>query len=227
MHTFASRAFSFTDLQGNSGELVLTLEPPHPTEHHGVPIWKCEYAFGPPIAKKHHAVGVDFIQAFVCALQIARGYLLGYFPDGRIKWQGRTDCGLPLRESAHADDEQDIPSREQGARGLRSIATRNLGYRDETGQTRKVLLSVFEPIADNEHSWKCGIAFDYEDGADLQYGRGEDKIEAMLDALAIARLVFLAMTSNGSLLEDVESLACDDLPQKINGAFLLSRADAA
>ncbi len=54
-------------------------------------------------------------------------------------------------------------------------------------------------------------------------GRGTDAIEAILDALAIARLVFSSMVANGSLLNNSDLLDCEDFPQKVGRAFWLYR----
>lgn len=243
MDILAKRAFAYTDKNGNSGEVVLTIQMPYPTEHNGVPIWKANYVFGPPIAKGHHAVGVDFIQVFLCILQIARSYLTAHYPDGRLQWQGRIDCGLPIFTSTPppprlniwgfrspaapfapnptAQIADEVPS--EGY--LQRIATRELGYRDEHGITHTVLLSVFAPISDQGHVWKCGIAIDHSENAPLRYGRGADPIEAILDALAIARLVFSSMVGNGTALNEGDLLDCEDFPQKVGREFWIHRVE--
>lgn len=224
MDVLAKRAFVYTDKRGNSGEVVLTIQRPYLTEHNGVPIWKGDYVFGPPIAKSHHAVGVDFIQVFVCALQIARGYLMGYYPDGRVLWQGRIDCGLPFSTDAQPSNAAEIADEEPNEGTVKRIATRELGYQDEHGITQTATLSLFAPISDGAHAWKCGIAIDYTENAPLRYGRGADAIEAILDALAIARLAFSSMVANGSLLNEGDLLDCEDFPQKVGQAFWLPKA---
>jgi hypothetical protein len=224
MDILATRAFGYTDKSGNSGEVVLTIQMPYPTEHNGAPIWKGDYVFGPPIAKGHHAVGVDFIQVFLCALQIARSYLMAHYPDGRVLWQGRIDCGLPFSTNAQPSHAEQIADEEPIEGSLQRIATRELGYRDEQGTTQTATLSIFAPISDDGQAWKCGIAIDHTENAPLRYGRGADAIEAILDALAIARLVFSSMVANGSLLDEGDLLDCEDFPQKVGRAFWLHRA---
>jgi hypothetical protein len=209
---------------GEAGEVILTISTPHPSERNGVPIWKGGYAFGPPVAisMADKIVGVDFVQVFVASLRVARGCLEGEFPDGRVQWQGRTDCGLPWRTSGKQSSQVlPIPTEEPSDSNVRTLATRTLGYRDEHGTTQRVTLSIFEPIEASDRSWKCGVAFDHVEGAPLRYGRGRDAIEAMLDALAIARRVFAAMTAKGSSSEEGDWLDCEDLPQKIDGGFEL------
>jgi len=226
MDILAKRSFRYIDEKGNSGEVVLSIQTPYPTEHKGVPRWEGDYTFGPPIGKGGHAVGVDFFQVLISSLQIARGYLTGYYPDGRVEWQGRMDCGLPWHTEAQRSDESEAPSEEPNEDDLRRMATRELGYQDDHGTTQMVPLSIFEPIAKSDRLWKCGVAFDYVEGAALRYGRGLDAIEAMLDALAIARLVFSSRRAKGNLLKDADLLDCEDFPQKINGAFWLVRSSA-
>ena len=225
MDILAQRAFGYTDKNGYSGEVVLTIQMPYPTEHNGVPLWKADYMFGPPIAKGHHAVGVDFIQAFLCALQIARGYLTGHYPDGRVQWQGRIDCGLPFFTNAQPPLTAEIAAEEPNQGTLQCIATRELGYRDEQGITQTALLSVFTPISEEGHIWKCGIAIDHVENAPLRYGRGADPIEAILDALAMARLVFSSRVAKGTLLNEGDLLDCEDFPEKVGREFWIHRGE--
>lgn len=227
MDILAKRAFSYTDKNGKSGEVVLTIQMPYPTEHNGVPIWKGDYVFGPPITNGHHAVGVDFIQVFLCALQIAKGYLTGHYPDGRVQWQGRIDCGLPFSTNAQTGHAAQIAEEEPNDGTLQRLATRELGYRDEKGTTQRATLSIFAPISDHGHGWKCGIAIDHGEATALRYGRGVDAIEAILDALATARLVFSSMVANGSPLSDDDLLDCDDFPKKVGRAFWLDRVGSS
>lgn len=223
MDILAERAFGYTDKGGNSGEVVLTIQMPYATEHHGVSRWKVDFLFGPPIVKGHHAVGVDFIQAFLCALRIARSYLTGYYPEGCVQWQGQADCGLPFSTNVQPSCAAQIPDEEPNEGTLHRIATRELGYRDEHGITQTATLSIFAPTSDGVDSWKCGIAINHVENAPLRYGRGADAIEAILDALAIARAVFSSMVANGSLLNDSDLLDCEDFPHKVGQAFSLYR----
>jgi hypothetical protein len=152
---------------------------------------------------------------------------MAHYPDGRVLWQGRIDCGLPFSTSAQPAHAAQIADEEPNEGALQRLATRELGYRDEQGTPQRATLSVFAPISDGGLGWKCGIAIDHTEATALRYGRGADAIEAILDALAIARLVFSSIASNGSPFNEDDLLDCDDFPKKVGRAFWLDKVGSS
>ena len=97
------------------------------------------------------------------------------------------------------------------------LATRKLGHLDDAGVERQAIFTLYVPFQESD-AWKCGFAFDPWPDTLVHYGVGSDAIEAMLDALASARIVFESMTPAGWTASD-DLLDCADFPIKVNRAF--------
>ena len=217
MNVLTTRALSYSDENGDKRELILTVFVPFQAKEYQ---WKCEFLFGPPInGKANHGVGADFIQAFVLCLHYARAYL-GTWDVGRgAHWQEMLDCGLPETATRPAAlGPADIPPPEGSAGNMDVLATREVGYRDEGGIERELLLTVFVPFKADDDMWKCGFTFDPPPSMSIRYGIGADFIEALLDSLAKARATFEGTAPKGWKPSE-EGFACGDLPYKIGRSF--------
>src|SRR5689334_13109139 len=98
MDVLTTREIQYTDDNGEARNVVLTIYTPYARVDRG---WRGAFAFGPPIArldgKTIPSGGVDFFQCFLCAVEVAHGYLLGSELGKRAYWQGVMHCGLPWR----------------------------------------------------------------------------------------------------------------------------------
>ena len=98
------------------------------------------------------------------------------------------------------------------------LTTRMLGYPDESGVEREILLTVFMPFKAEGEIWKCGFTFGAPENAPIRYGVGADLIEALLDGLAKARATFEGTVPKGWVTSG-DLLDCSDLPYKIGRSF--------
>lgn len=216
MDVLATRSLSYRNKNGDEREVVLTVFMPF-AEHDR---WTCGFVFSPPIHRKTvYLYGVDFIQAFLGCLEVARGYLEGTELNGRTHWQGMLDCGLPWRAERPASwGPADIPPPETDPRDTTTLATRSLTYPDEHGTERELVLTVFAPFQAEDEIWKCGIRFGPPLNSPIYCGVGADYIEALLDGLATARVIYEAQVPQGWEPEG-DLHTCSDLPYKIGRSF--------
>jgi hypothetical protein len=98
------------------------------------------------------------------------------------------------------------------------LATRSLGYLDENGTERELLLNVFVPFQAESETWKCGIRFGPPLNSPVYFGVGADYIEALLDGLATARAIYEGTVAKGWEPEG-DLHTCSDLPYKIGRSF--------
>jgi hypothetical protein len=217
MDVLATRVLSYPDENGDERELVLSVFMPFEFEPEQ---WRCGYIFSPPIHRKGvDLAGVDFIQAFLCCLVVARGDLEGTDLGGRVHWQGMLDCGLPWpAERATSLDPAEIPPPEGNAGEMEVLTTRAVGYPDESGAEAALLLTVFVPFEAENKTWKCGFAFGPPLNAPLRHGVGADFIEALVDCLAMARATFEGKVPTGWVRSGELYDLCD-LPYKIGRSF--------
>jgi hypothetical protein len=220
MDVLTTRVLGYPDENGIEREFVLTVFVPFEAKEN---LWKCGFIFDPPMSPKIiYGAGVDFIQAFVLCLNVARIWFENTAPFGRAHWQGVLGCGLPSRggeeEKPVLLGPADIPPTDVNPGNMDVLTTRVLGYPDESGVARELVLTVFVPFKAGGESWKCGFTFGPPENAPIRYGVGADLIEALLDSFAMARATFEGMVpkgwgSSGDLLD------CADLPYKIGRAF--------
>lgn len=226
MDVLATRALSFTDDNGDSMEVTLTVFQPFEAERQ---VWKCKFQFGPPIHREAIAVaGVDYIQAVVGCLEVARGYLNGTKLWGRVQWQDMADCGLPWYTNTPPPlRSTDIPPAEANPGNLRVLTNRTLGLPDDSGTEREIVLTVFAPFQAQDGAWRCGFAFGALESAPIRYGDGADFIEALLDALAGARATFDAMLPHDWHPPDTSTvLDCTGLPRKVGRSFWIDTSES-
>jgi len=215
MNILTTRLLRYPDENGDDRELVLTVFMPFQAAE-----WRCGFVFGPPIDRKGvDLAGVDFIQALVSCLEVARAYLESTALSGRAHWQGMLDCGLPsFAERPAALHPASIPAPDGKAGDMNVLTTRRLGYPDENGIQRETILTVFVPFKAEGEVWKSGFTFGPSADAPIQYGVGADFLEALLDGLAMARTAFEGRVPKGwvplgGLLD------CTDLPYKDGRSF--------
>jgi hypothetical protein len=223
MDILATRRLSYPDGNGDERELILTVFMPFEAENE---LWTCGFVFDPPIHRKNpYGAGIDVIQAFVDCLLIAHIYFKTTDLFGRAHWQGMLDCGLPdFADKPASWGPPDVPPPEANPGNLDVLSTRRLGYPDESGVQRDLLLTVFVPFKAEGEKWKCGVTFGPPESAQIHYGVGEDFIEAFLDGVAMARVIFeqrvpKGWRSSGDLLD------CTNLPYKIGRSFWTERGD--
>jgi hypothetical protein len=218
MDVLTTRVLGYPDENGDERGLVLTIFVPFEKREN---LWKCGFIFDPPISPNIvYGAGVDFIHAFVTCLRIARIYLENTRPFGRAHWQGMLGCGLPSPAEKPASlGPADIPPPEGTAGNMAVLTTRMLGYPDESGVEREILLlTVFVPFKAEGEVWKCGFTFGSPENGPIRYGVGADFIEALLDGLAGARATFEGEVPKG-WVPSGELLDCADLPFKIGRSF--------
>lgn len=222
MNVLATRTLIFTDDKNFKKEVPLTVFVPFEAED---AMWKCGFVFGPPIERKiAYGVGADFLQALVGCLQVARGYFESTDLSGRAHWDGMVDCGLPWHkaEPAPLSAPGDVPPADREAGTIEVLATRGLSYSDENGNERDLRLTIFAPFKAEGEMWRCRFTFGPPLNASLRYGSGADFLEALLDALAMAR----AHLETTDLKGRVHFGGMDNcgLPYKIGRSFWMERA---
>jgi hypothetical protein len=213
MDVLTTRVLSYPDENGAEREIVLTVFMPTKTERED---WKGGFVFTPPNHRKMVPIwGADFLQALLCCLTVARAYIEG----SRAHWQGMLDLGLPdFAERPASWALPDIPPPEANPGNLDVLSTRSMGYPDESGAERELLLTVFVPFKAEGEKWKCGFTFGPPLNAPLRYGVGTDFIEALLDGLAMARVIFEEKVPEG-WVSSVELCDASSLPYKIGRSF--------
>jgi hypothetical protein len=218
MEVLATRVLQYRSDSGAETDVTLTVFAPFKTERDD---WKCEFQFSPPSNQRlMHAYGVDYLQALLGCLSVARGYI-EHPEEQRSSWQGMFHSGLPLHEEKPASYQPpDVPSPEANPGNLEVLTTRRLGYPDEGGVERDLILTVYKPFQAEGETWKCGFSFGPPESASIRYGVGADFIEALLDAFALARVTFEAMVPKGWVAPESEGLHdCADLPYKVGRSF--------
>lgn len=220
MEVLTTRKLSYTDDNGNPKDVLLTIFKPYELEKYD---WRSGFIFGPPIERPEGKItasaGVDFLQAFLGSLGIARGHFEGTELRDRLHWQGRYDCGLPWpveRPASHVNEEIPPPAEREG--DMTVLAIRETGFRDENDVEHPFLLTVFTPFETQSGVWKCGFTFDPLPNATICYGVGDDFIEAVLDCLVKARVTYEGMMPKGWKLPG-ESFSCECFPYKIGRSF--------
>ncbi len=223
MDVLTTREIQYTDDNGDERNVVLTIYSPYlRVDNRG---WRGAFAFGPPIERLSEKTipsgGIDFIQCFLGAVEVARGYLLGSDVGRRAHWQGVQHCGLQWRsERPEGHQEPQIPALEEKPADLDVLGTRNVPCPDQNGVTSKVVLIVYKPIQMGDGTWKCAYSFDPVDGTSIRFGTGADCIESILETLALARVTYDSMIPHGWRASKTEDLLdCDDLPYKSGRAY--------
>jgi hypothetical protein len=219
MDVLAIRVLNYPDENGDEKELVLTVFVPFEAKEN---LWKCAFATDPPVSRSLkilNGAGVDFIQAFVICLKVARIWFENTAPFRRAHWQGMLGCGLPWpAEKPASFGPADIPPPEGTAGNMAVLTTRMLGYPDESSVERELLLTIFVPFKAEGAVWKCGFTFGSAENGPIRYGVGADFIEALLDGLAGARATFEGEVPKG-WGPSGDMLDCADLPFKIGRSF--------
>ena len=225
MDVLMTREIQYTDDNGDERNVVLTIYSPYPrVDKRG---WHVDLAFGPPLVrlngKPTSSSGVDFMQSFLGAVDVAYCYLLGPTLRKRSHWQGMKHCGLPWRsERPEGHQEPQIPALEEKPADLEVLGTRKLAFPDQNGATSKVVLTVYKPTQMGDGTWKCAYSFDPVDGTSIRFGTGADCIESVLETLSLARVTYDSMIPHGwRASKTVDLLDCDDLPYKSGRAYFI------
>jgi hypothetical protein len=211
---FETRTLSYTDDDGATREVALTVTMPYEEGEE----WKCKAIFDPRIYRWDPDIGgVDFLGAFEHALRIATIFFRTTELYGRIQWRGLLDCGLPEYTKGRIPwGSLEIHSPEHSPRDMEVLATRKLGCSDESGNRTALLLTVSIPFKEGD-VWKCGVTFGPPLNTGVYYGAGDDRIEALLDALALARAVYEKKVPEGWASDDL--FDCLGFPYKTGRSF--------
>ncbi|HZH98011.1 MAG TPA: hypothetical protein VEX38_03495 [Fimbriimonadaceae bacterium] len=210
MDVLTTRELKYTDDNGEEKDLVLTVFMPFEAEKD---LWRCGFQFSPPIQRKIvFASGVDFLDAFVTCLRIARIHLESSNLTGRVRWGDMLDCGLPWHTMKPPESTRNV------------LTTRELHYRHESGNEGELLLTVFVPFKAEDESWRCGFTFGPPLNTSLAYGYGDDFTEALLDCIASAREALEILDPFGRIYSIDRGELCD-FPRKIGRSFWMGTAD--
>jgi len=228
MNVLAKRTIQYRTDSGATMDVTLTVFEPF---RESADFSRCGFQFEPPSNQRMiKAGGYDTISALLACLTVARGYV-EHPSEDRTTWQGMSHSGLPWH-SRMPDGYQppDIPPLEPNPGNLPILATRRLGMPEESGSVRELMLTLYKPFQVNDKTWKCAFALTAEPVDSVRYGVGADFIEALLDALAMARTTYLRMIP--PQWEAPESEGFDDvrfLPYRIGRAYSIepARLDAA
>lgn len=195
MDVLTTREIQYTDDNGEERNVVLTVYTPYAQIDRG---WRGAFAFGPPIARLNGKTipsgGVDFIQCFMCSVEVARGYLMGSDLAKRVHWHGMRHFGLPWHhEKPEGYQPPPIPAPEVNPGNLEILTKVRLGIPHGDNDVHELIMIVYQPFAADETKWKCAFAFGGGANEPVRYGVGADFIEALLDALALARVTYESM----------------------------------
>lgn len=195
MDVLTTREIQYTDDNGEERNVVLTIYTPHAQVDRS---WRGAFAFGPPIARLNGKTipsgGVDFIQCFLCSVEVARGYLMGSDLAKRVHWHGMRHFGLPFHAERPVDYQPPpLPAVEVNPGNLEILTKVRRGIPHGDNDVRELILIVYRPFAADETKWKCAFAFGGGANEPVRYGVGADFIEALLDALALARVTYESM----------------------------------
>lgn len=216
MDVLTTRSLSYTDDNGEPREVVLTVFMPFEAETD----WRVGFVFSPPIQRRiMYGRAGDALQALIYSLGIARAYLESTDLFRRLHWQGMVDCGLvDVAERPASWAPPDVPQPEDNPGTLDAFSTRTLGCPDETGVERELLLTIFIPFKAEGGTWKCGVAFGPPRSTPIRYGVGDDFLEAFLNGVAMARVIFDQMRPVG--WEPSRELdCCSHLPYQIGRTY--------
>ncbi|MBK8257631.1 MAG: hypothetical protein IPK82_33795 [Polyangiaceae bacterium] len=222
MDVLATRVLKYRNDHGSERDVTLTLFAPSRTEHD----WQCGFQFSPPANQKIvHVYGVDILQAIVGCLKVARGYI-EHPTEQRSSWQGMSHSGLPWHAEKPASyHPPDVPPPQEFPADLDVLATRKLGYRDATTGTHSLVLTVYKPLQAKDDVWRCAFGLGSSECTQVRYGRGADMIEALLNALALARAAYEAAAPKDSVAsESSDFFDCSDLPYSIGRAYFTDPA---
>ena len=152
-------------------------------------------------------------QGVACALSVGRPLPL---IDACLSWCRRPDPA-DVTCTRVAQEADSVPKRiVMTAVGGQSHRLHGLG---QLSRKPELLLTIFVPFKAEGEAWKCGFTFGPLGSESIRYGLGEDFIEALLDALAMARGIYEGRVPKGwgwsGELQD-----CGDLPYKIGRSFL-------
>jgi hypothetical protein len=204
-------------------DVVLTVFEPF---QEGADFWRCGFQFEPP--SNHRVVkvgGYDAIAAILSCLTVARGYV-EHPSESRTTWQGMPHSGLPWHNRIpEGYQPSDVPPVEAYPGNQTILAKRRLGIPDDSGGVRELTLTVYRPFQVDEKTWKCAFALETTPAGSVRYGAGADFIEALLDALAMARTAYMGMVP--PQWEAPESEGFGDirfLPYRIDRAYSIDRA---
>lgn len=210
MDVLTTRVLKYTDDNGEEKNLVLTVFKPFEAEKGE---WRCGFQFEPPLHRKTvFAAGVDFLDAFVSCLRVARIYLESSKLSGRARWGDMLDCGLPWHTMRPPESARDV------------LTTRELHYRDQSGHEGELLLTVFMPFKAEDESWRCGFTFGPPLNTSIGYGYGDDFTEALLACLAAARESLEILDPFGRVYSIDRDDLCD-FPRKVGRSFWMGTAD--
>lgn len=226
MNVLATRTIKYRFDSGAIEDVVLTIFGPVQAN---VDDWRCGFQFDPPSNQRIIELrGIDFIEALLFCLKVARGYVQ-HPTEERTSWQGMDHMGLPWHvKMPEGYQPPDPPHAEANPGNLDVLATRRLGVPDDKGGVRELILTVYRPLAVNESTWKCAITFGDGGREPVHYGAGADFIEALLDALATARTLYLRMVPSGWEAPESEGFqGVEFLPYKIGRAYFTILGDDA
>lgn len=200
MNVLATRTLQLSNEHGDETDITLTIFHPLETERGD---WKCGFQLTAPMSDKiRYGYGVDFLQALLGCLEVARGYI-EHPVEERTHWQGMPHSGLPWHAEKPASYQlPDIPPPESAAEGLEVLTSRKLAYPDEGGAAGALILTVYLPFHAGDETWKCAFGFNPTERGLVRHGVGSDFIEALLNALALARAVYERMLPRGWLAPD-------------------------
>lgn len=218
MDVLATRVLKYRYDDGDEIDVVLTVFVPFKTERDD---WKCGFQFSPPANQRVlYVYGVDFIQALLDCLKVARGYV-EHPTEDRSSWQGMSHSGLPWHADKPASyHPPDVPPPEEAPLDLKVLTARELICPDEAGAASALVLTVYAPIQTNDQAWKCAFALGPPDCMQVRYGLGADFIEALLHALALARAAYERMVPSGWVApESRELFDASSLPYNIGRSY--------
>jgi hypothetical protein len=224
MNILAERDIKYRDSFGVETNVRLTVFSPVQTD---IGDWRCAFRFdGRPSDKTRQVHGVDFLQALLSCLEVARGYV-EHPSEERTHWQGMPHSGLPWHAKKPSSYEApDVPAPETAPPGLEPLTTRKLGIPGEDGMLTSLLLTIFIPRPGKDGIWHCAFSFSQSEAALVRYGVGADLIEALLNALSLARATYETMIPRGWVApESGELLGSLSLPYNIGRAYWIEPAD--
>lgn len=191
MEVLATRTIKYRHDSGKETDVTLTVFVPFLMERGD---WKCQFKFSPPDSQRPvHVYGMDFVQALLGCLSVARGYI-EHPTEERTSWQGMMHSGLPWHHEKPAGYQRpQIPAPEVNPGNLEILTKVRLGIPHGDNDVHELILIVYRPFAVHETRWKCAFAFGAGVDEPVRYGVGADFIEAILDALALARVTYESM----------------------------------